>query len=168
MGEAGILDEDSRVELIEGELIEMSPIGTPHASTIDELNHLFVRRTDAIVRIQNPIVLGEHSEPEPDIVLAKRIKGGYAKAHPGPKDILLIVEVSDTTLEYDLRVKVPLYARFKVAEVWILDIQNSALEIFREPGATGYRQTLKPSMKEKISPTLLPKLKLTGAELLRR
>jgi Uma2 family endonuclease len=166
MGEAGILDEDSRVELIEGELIQMAPIGTPHASTIDHLTRLIVKRTeDVIVRIQNPIGLGDYSEPEPDIVLAKGKPGGYSKKHPGPKDILLVIEVCDTTLQFDRQVKVPLYARHKVPEVWLLDLSDEQVEIYRKPGTNGYGQVLRPSAAEKIFPALLPQLKLTPSQL---
>jgi Uma2 family endonuclease len=166
MGEAGILDEDSRVELIEGELIQMSPIGTPHASTIDHLTRLIVKRTDGvIVRIQNPIGLGSYSEPEPDIVLAKGKPGGYSKKHPGAKDILLVIEVCDSTLRFDREVKVPLYARHKVAEVWLLDLSEKQVEIYRHPSAKGYAQILRPAAEEKIHPLQLPQLKLTSALL---
>jgi Uma2 family endonuclease len=166
MGEAGILNEDSRVELIEGDLIQMAPIGTPHASTIDHLNRLIMRRTDdVIVRIQNPIGLGRYSEPEPDIVLAKEKPGGYSKKHPAPQDILLVIEVCDTTLKFDREVKVPLYARHKVPEVWLLDLSGGQLEIYRKPGANGYGRILRPNAQEKIFPVLLPQLKLTPAQL---
>jgi Uma2 family endonuclease len=166
MGEAGILDEDSRVELIEGELIQMPPIGTPHASTLDRLAALLIKRTeDVIVRIQNPIGLGNFSEPGPDIVLAKDRPGGYAKKHPGPKDILLIIEVCDSTLRFDREVKVPLYARHKVPEVWLLDLAERQLEIYRKPSAKGYAQILRPGTDEKISPAQLPQLKPTATLL---
>jgi Uma2 family endonuclease len=110
LGEAGILHEDSRIELIEGELIKMAPIGTPHASVVDTLAEEFIAKLAkrAIVRVQNPIALGDSSEPEPDVVVARSLPGRYRKFHPRAEDILLIIEVADTTLEYDRKVKLPL------------------------------------------------------------
>jgi Uma2 family endonuclease len=112
MGEAGIFGEDDRVELIEGEIIEMSPIGSPHAARVKRLTQLLVRRlgTRAIVQVQDPVVLSQLSEPQPDLAVVKARADFYAAGHPQPTDILLVVEVADTSRVFDRNVKAPLYA----------------------------------------------------------
>src|SRR5262245_57646223 len=121
MGAAGIFSEEERVELIEGEIITMSPIGTAHAACVNRLTALLIRKlgSRAIVSIQNPVRLNNRSEPQPDIVILKPRVDFYASATPTPKDVILAIEVSDTTVRYDRSIKVPLYARTKVPEVWI-------------------------------------------------
>ena len=113
MAEAGIFDEDSRVELIDGDIVDMPPIGPSHSEGVDRLAETLITRLTGVarVRIQNPVHLREHNEPEPDIVLARRRQGGYAHGHPTPEDILLIVEVADSSPEYDRQTKGPMYAR---------------------------------------------------------
>ena len=140
MAEAGILHEEDRVELIEGEIIDLTPIGSRHAACVDYLNQLLLPALigEAIVRIQQPIVLGESSEPEPDIALVRHRGDFYGSAHPGAPDVLLIIEVADTSLRYDREVKIPLYARHAVAEVWLVDLEARALRVFRGPTAQGY------------------------------
>jgi len=109
MGQAGILSEDDRVELIEGEIVEMAPVGSRHAACVKRLNALLSRRAGgrALVSVQDPIRLGEHSEPQPDLALLKPREDFYAAAHPGPEDVLLVIEVAETSLEYDREVKLP-------------------------------------------------------------
>src|SRR5688572_716064 len=126
MGEAGILTEDDRVELIKGEIIQMPPIGSPHASHLLRISRLFNRffLEQALIPMQNPLRLGERSEPIPDLMLLRLRPDLYAKGHPTPEDVLLLVEVSDTTLAYDQGTKVPLYARHGVSEVWVVDIKD--------------------------------------------
>ena len=113
MAEAGVLGEDDRVELIEGEILEMSPMGRRHAACVDRLTRLLVRGVGdaAIVRVQNPIVLSDHNEPQPDLALLRPRVDFYTAEHPGPEDALLVVEVSDSSVEYDRQIKVPLYAQ---------------------------------------------------------
>jgi Uma2 family endonuclease len=143
MGEAGILTEDDRVELVEGEIIEMSPIGRRHAACVGRLTNLLGRLlTDrAIVWVQNPIVLDDYSEPQPDVALLRRRDDFYEQSLPTPGDVLLIVEVSDTTLEYDRQLKVPLYARAGVAEVWIVNLIEEKVEIYSGPASGAYHST---------------------------
>lgn len=135
MGEVGILGEDDRVELIEGELIDMTPIGSKHAGSVLQLNRLFNRIADdrAYVAMQNPVILGDHSEPEPDIALLKPRADFYKTSHPTADDVLLIVEVADTSLAYDREVKIPLYARYGIPEVWVIDLNAKCLEIYKMP-----------------------------------
>lgn len=133
MGAAGILGASERIELIDGELIDMAPIGTRHAYVVDHLIRLMIRRAgdDKLVRVQNPIQLGHYGEPEPDIVLVR--DQDYSAMHPGPDDVLLLIEVADTTVEYDRGVKVPLYARFNIPEVWLVNIERRCVEVYRQP-----------------------------------
>jgi Uma2 family endonuclease len=167
LADAGVLHEDSRVELIEGELIKMPPIGPPHASNVETLAELLMLKLArrAIVRIQDPIWLNDHTEPEPDLVIAKLQPGRYRKSHPRPEDVLLIVEVADSTLEYDRKVKMPLYAEHGIAEAWLLDLTAKQLEIYLEPSNNGYRQCLKPPRDAVITPTPFPDVQVNLAEL---
>jgi Uma2 family endonuclease len=140
MAEIGVLAADARVELIDGEIIDMAPIGRDHQSIVDRLNRLFVRAVgdDAIVRVQGSIRLSEWSEPEPDVVLLAPRPDFYRGAFASGEDALLVVEVSDTTLRYDRDVKAPLYARHGVPEVWVIDVEHEALLIHGELRDGGY------------------------------
>lgn len=143
MVEAGILGPEDRVELIEGEIVDMAPIGSAHASTTDLLASLFVRAvTDdvAIVRIQNPLRLDAHNEPQPDLMLLRPRADRYRQGHPTATDVLLLVEVADSSLAYDHGPKLALYARHGVPEFWIVDLVGRAVEICREPGPEGYAE----------------------------
>jgi Uma2 family endonuclease len=140
MGEAGIFGEDDRVELIDGEVLEMSPIGWRHAWTVTTLTNLLgeLRATLGLsysLSVQNPVVLSLHGEPQPDLVLIKELPVGRL---PGPEDVLLVVEVADTTLRYDRLVKLPLYAKADIPEVWIVNLGESIVEVYSEPGLDGY------------------------------
>lgn len=140
MAEVGLLAPDARVELIEGEIIDMVPIGTRHARAVTHLSRLLVLAVGerAIVRSQCPVRLGPRSEPEPDIALLAPRKDEYGRSHPGPSEVLLIIEVSDSTLEYDREVKLPLYARHGIPEAWIVDLHGGHLLIHRVPHSGGY------------------------------
>lgn len=142
MMDSGILTEGDRVELLQGEIIEMSPIGRQHAACVDRLTELFVGELSAkaIVRVQNPIQLSDRSEPQPDFAILQRRPDFYADSHPQPQDIFALVEVSDTTVEFDRTVKVPLYAKDNIAEVWIIDLNAGIVQVYREPSAMGYQQ----------------------------
>jgi Uma2 family endonuclease len=168
MAEAGILTEDDRVELIEGEIVEMAPIGSRHAACVKRLNRLFSQRVGerAIVDVQNPIRLGQHSEPQPDLSLLRPRQDFYASAHPGPQDVLLVIEVAETSADYDRQVKAPLYARAGVPELWLVDLQGQALEVFRSPTAAGYQETQRLSRGQLLSPQALDDLKVPVAEIL--
>ena len=142
MAEVGLLAPDARVELIEGEIIEMAPIGREHMSVVDQLTELFVHAAgnDAIVRVQGSVRLGSMSEPEPDLVLLRRRADFYRNELAGARDILLVIEVSDTTLRYDREVKVPLYARHGVPETWIVDLRHQRLLVYGEPNEGAYQR----------------------------
>jgi Uma2 family endonuclease len=135
MAEAGVLPEEENIELLDGRIYRMSPIGSAHAACVDRLNRLFVRGVGegAIVRIQSPIVLPPTSEPEPDVALLKPRPDGYTERHPRPKEVVLVVEVADTSLDFDRETKGPLYARAGVPEYWIIALDDKQVHVFRGP-----------------------------------
>jgi Uma2 family endonuclease len=140
MGQAGVFHEDDRVELIDGQVVEMSPIGPRHAACVDRLNRLLSERVSdrAVVRVQNPIVLGRHAAPQPDVALLRPPIERYADTHPEPPDILLVIEVADTSADYDRAVKLPLYARAGIPEAWLVNLAADTIDVFREPRRGGY------------------------------
>ncbi|PSQ96353.1 MAG: Uma2 family endonuclease [Bacteroidetes bacterium SW_9_63_38] len=140
MGEAGVFGDDDRVELLDGHIYVMSPIGSEHAACIDRLTRLFVPRAaeNAIVRVQNPIRLETDSEPEPDLALVTPGDGAYVSQHPGPADTLLVIEVADTSLAFDRDVKLPVYADADLPEVWLVDLEHKQIHVYRDPSGDGY------------------------------
>lgn len=167
MGKAGIFKDDDRVELIEGDIIEMAPIDWPHMNSVNEQTEIFVKALSgrAIVSVQNGFIAALHSAPQPDIALLRpevRIK----KAVPRPEDVLLIVEVANTTLSYDRRIKLPLYARAGIPEVWIANVSRDRLLVYRDPGPDGYRTELTLRGDETVSPLAFPDLVFTARQIL--
>lgn len=142
MGETGILRPTDRVELIEGEILRMSPIGRRHAACVNRLNELFARRLAGrvIVHVQNPVVLDPHSELQPDVTLLRRRADFYGDRLPEPRDVLLVVEVVESSAGYDRSLKIPLYARRGISEVWLVDITQQRIEVFRGPTLRAYRE----------------------------
>ena len=153
MARAGILGEDDRVELIEGEIVVMSPASSPHAGCINALNRILVRSAGerAVVSIQQPLRLSELSEPEPDVALLRWRDDDYRARHPGPADALLVIEVSRSSLRVDRNVKLPLYARHSVPEVWIVDLEANSVEVYRSPGPDGYAESSTRSGSDRLS-----------------
>ncbi|MBV9790991.1 MAG: Uma2 family endonuclease [Chloroflexi bacterium] len=141
MAEVGILCEDDRVELLDGEIWQMSPIGSRHAACVDRLNRLLSRRAedDTIVRVQSPIQLDDYSEPQPDLALLRMQPDFYAEALPTAGDVLLMIEVADTSLEYDRRLKLPRYAQAGIPEVWLVDLNEHSVRVYTQPFEDGYR-----------------------------
>jgi len=135
MGTTGILGEDDWVELLDGEIVSMTPIGPVHAAVVDRLNRLLGQRLGerAIVRVQNPIRLAGHSEPRPDLALLQPRDDFYQRAHPEPPEVLLVIEVADSSIAIDRAVKVPLYADAGIPEVWIVDLSGRRVVVHREP-----------------------------------
>lgn len=168
MAESGILSEDDRVELINGEIIEMTPIGARHSACIDRLNTLFnLHLGKAVtVRVQSPIRLDDRSEPQPDISLLKPRTDYYANAHPTPEEVLLIVEVADTSLDYDQKVKLPLYANALISEVWIVDIPNDRIEIHRQPLQDIYQEVRYIHRSQDLYVQSFPDLNLKADDIL--
>ncbi|UHD17463.1 Uma2 family endonuclease [Thiocapsa bogorovii] len=142
MGGTGILGPDLRTELIDGEIVEMPPIGHPHAGTVKLLANLMKETIgrDAIVAVQDPVWLNGHSEPMPDIALLRPRPDYYRNGHLGPADVLLLVEVADSSLANDREIKLPRYARAGIPEVWLVDLAGRRLAIHRQPAANGYSE----------------------------
>jgi Uma2 family endonuclease len=166
MVEVGILREDSRVELIEGELIEMAPIGGKHLWSVNALVAIFARQVGnkAIVSPQNPVVFPDKNAPQPDIAL---LRPDYAGELPTASDVLLVIEIADTTLIYDRDTKIPLYARHGIPEAWLFDIQRQSLSIYLHPAAGGYQRLLSPGPSDTVSPSLLPNVEVKLSEIWR-
>jgi|DewCreStandDraft_5_1066085.scaffolds.fasta_scaffold00026_122 Uma2 family endonuclease len=142
MAEAGTLGEDNRVELIEGEVLQMAPIGHRHAATVMKLGIAFaplVAAGAAAPSTQNPLLLGPHNEPQPDFALLRPLVSRYDAAFPTPADVLLVVEVADTSLTFDRDTKLPLYAPSGITEVWLIDLVHERIELWFDPTPQGYR-----------------------------
>ena len=167
MAEAGILGEDDRCELIDGEIIDMAPIGSEHSAIVKRLNRLFelVVHHQAIVSVQDPIRLNRQNEPQPDIALLHYREDFYRDAHPGPEDVLLIIEVADSSARYDREIKLPLYARHGIPEVWIVDLRQRRLDIHRQPDGAAYRAARIATGPDSISPLALPECRVDVSTL---
>ena len=167
MGEAGIFSLDERIELIEGEIITVPPIGPAHAGLVAQLTQLLLAAVEdrAIVWAQNPVRLSDLSEPEPDLALLRPRRDFYRSAHPTPEDTLLAIEVSDSTLRYDRGIKVPLYARHGVPEVWLVDVAGERLLESREPADGGYASERVVDLATPLVPAALPSTRIDLSSL---
>jgi Uma2 family endonuclease len=165
---ANVWPEDERLELIEGELVRMSPINAPHAAAVKRLTELLRDRLGkrALVGVQDPIVLGDQSEAEPDISVLRRRADYYANAHPSPADVLLVVEVSDTTLEYDRDVKARLYARAGLPETWVVDLNGDRVIVFRDVDNGEYTRMESVRRGADMTPSAFPDVTLHVDDIL--
>lgn len=157
IGEAGVFPPDARLELIEGEIYELSPIGSPYAACVDALALLFTEAAKRryIVRVQNPIRLDDFSEPQPDITLARWRADFYRGGHPTPANVLLVVGVADTTVVTDRAVKLPLYAAANIPEMWLINLPEECVEIYSDPADAEYRTSRRHTRGERAqSPTV--------------
>lgn len=168
MGEAGILHEDDRIELIEGDLIDMAPIGSRHAGMVTRLDRLLGRAVNdrAVISVQNPLHLSDRSVPQPDVMMLKPRSDDYIDALPEPADVLVLIEVADSSIDYDRKTKLPLYARHGIPEVWLIDLNTQCLEHYAQPSEEGYGQRETMDHRHKISPALLPEVIIDLAQLL--
>jgi Uma2 family endonuclease len=168
MGEAGVLREDDRVELLDGQVVRMSPIGRPHASTVARLNALLVRRfgSAATVWVQNPIILDRWSEPQPDLCLLAPRGDFYAAVYARPRDVLLGIEVMDSSRSYDRTLKLPLYAKAEIREVWLVDLKAEAIDVHRRPALRGYREHRRYVRGRTIVPLAFPRHRIRVNEIL--
>ena len=168
MDKAGVFPPDCRLELVDGEIFEMSSPSPWHSGVVNRLNYRFVTGLGdrAVVHVQNPTIVDRHSEPQPDLMLLKPRDDFYDTAHPTPDDALLVVEVAHTSLAHDRRRKLPLYAKRGVSEVWIVNRRADAIEVFRDPSARGYREQLKRVRGEEIAPVAFPDLRLSVGDVL--
>jgi Uma2 family endonuclease len=160
MGEAGILHEDDRVELLDGRLYAMPPIGSSHASRVDRLTRLLVLHVgdEATVRVQNPIRIGPDSEPEPDLALVDPNDETYRERHPQPEEVLLLVEVADATEDFDRSTKLSLYARAGISEYWVVSLPDERVYVHREPTEDDYGLRLTRKSGDAVTVAALPEL----------
>ena len=170
MAEAGVLREPHRTELINGEIIEMTPMGSRQAAVVSRVNEVFISlfKGKALLRPQLPLRLNDFNEPEPDIVLLRPQKDSYSAAHPGPSDVFLVMEISDSSLRYDRDVKLPVYAEARLPEVWILDLAADALLVYRNATRRTYRTHLRFGRDESVSCLRFPQILIEIDELLGR
>ena len=168
MAETGVLRPDARVELIDGRIIDMSPIGPFHGDVTDYLNEVFTAASNGRwrTRVQNSLRLDDQSEPQPDLVLAKPIS--YRKRHPRPEEVYLLIEISDTSLATDQEDKLPAYGRAGVPEAWIVNLNELIVEVYREPHFTGYGAKTVLRAGDKATPQAFPDVAVDVAELLMR
>jgi Uma2 family endonuclease len=168
MAEAGILTPQDRVELIDGEIIEMSPIGSRHAGCVNRAARLLISAFGkrVVVSVQNPLRLGKYTEPQPDVVVLKPRDDEYVSKTPTASDAILVVEVADTTFSYDTKTKLPRYAAAGVPEVWIENIQDDVVHIFRDPVGNTYAKSVELRRGASISLLELPDVTFTIQDLL--
>lgn len=168
MGGAGIFSEDDRVELIEGEILQMSLIGSRHAASVNRLNTKFnnLLGNRAVVSVQNPILLNDFSEPQPDIAILAWREDFYANALPTATEVLLVIEVADTTVAYDRDVKLPSYARARIAEAWLVDLSAETVEVHSEPVNGAYRKVVSYRRSDALAPAKFPDISIEIASIL--
>ncbi len=168
MGKYSIFPPDARMELIEGEMIDMAPIGPSHAGCVRNLIELFSiqKGKAALLDVQNPIQLGNASEPEPDLVLLRPSSHFYRERHPTVEDIFLLIEVADTTLQHDRNKKMPLYAKEGIIECWLVDLNEFQVEVYLNPTVNGYTHKQIFESGQSLIPSQLPHIKIPVSELL--
>jgi Uma2 family endonuclease len=169
MAEVGIFHPQERLELIAGQIIQMSPKGTAHESAITRTERLFRKRLgeQVLLRLQSPVQLDDYSEPEPDIAVVKPNPLDYDDHHPSPSEVFLIIEIADSSLKYDREVKALAYAKSGIAEYWILDVNGRKLHVYRLPSSEGYHSETILLEDVTISPLAFPECKITVREMLR-
>lgn len=167
MAEAGILGEDSRVELIRGQIVDMAPIGAPHHGMVNRLTRLLpgILSGRGILSVQNPVRLDDGSEPEPDVAVLKPRADDYQTATAGPPDVLLLIEVADTSLDDDRGIKVPLYAENGIAECWIVNLLDRVVEVYRQPRNGSYADIRRIGAEGVLDIALLPGAALPVVDL---
>ena len=170
MAETGVLKPDARVELLDGKIIDMSPIGSFHAGTVKRFIRIFTKlaRERWVISAQDPLHLDDHSEPEPDFMLLKPSTDDYTSRHPEPEDVFLLIEVADASLEYDREEKIPAYGCAGVSEVWFVNLRDQTIEVYREPHFTGYGSKTVLRAGDQASPQTFPDAVVDVAELLKR
>jgi Uma2 family endonuclease len=165
---SGFFAPQQRAELIEGELIDRAPVGTSHSGCVDWLNYFFSQHLSgqAIVRVQNPIQCGDFSAPQPDLAILRYRPDFYRARNPQAEDVLLIIEVADSTLRYDRQTKAPLYARFGIPEYWLVNLEDSTIEVYRQPGAGAYGEKTVARRGDVLRPVNLEGIAVNVGEVL--
>ncbi|HEV8676686.1 MAG TPA: Uma2 family endonuclease, partial [Methylomirabilota bacterium] len=168
MGETGILGPQDRVELIDGEVVQKVTISPRHAACVTALDRVFqfALGDRAVIRVQNPVRLGRHDEPEPDLAVLRPPLVRYRDRHPAPADTLLVIEVGDASLTIDRKVKLPRYAHFGIPETWIIDLEADCIEVCRTPGLRGYRDVERVASPRMVSVQAFPDLTLAARDIL--
>jgi len=168
MAKAAVFSADTRLELMDGEIIEMAPIGSAHAALVNALAALLNRTCgdDMIVSVQNPLIAAERSVPQPDLMLLKAREDRYFRSHPSAADVMLLIEVADSTLRFDLEEKMRLYAQSGVAESWVIDLEGRVVHVFQQPDSVGYRSKRTAKATDVVSPRRAPTISMTLATLL--
>lgn len=169
MAEVGILTDLDHVELIDGEIVEMNAMGAKHAEAVGTISEQFFPQAAAAncrLRVQLPVRLDVQNEPEPDVAIVRRNETGYGEHHPGPADLLLAIEVADSSLEIDRRRKLPMYARFGIAEVWLVNLLNQSIEVYRRPSGDAFQEQLTLNRNDRLNSSSLPSLTLDVAAIL--
>ena len=169
LAEVGLLSEDDRVELIDGEIIEMPPIGDNHSGHVNRFTRVFSRvfGDRALLHIQNPVRLGRYREPEPDVVLLRPRDDDYDSSKPVPDDVLLLVEVADSSLEYDRDTKAQLYAEAGIIEYWLVNLVDGVMMVYRDPHPEGYRSVQLVRHTDRIRLLSFPDIEFAVSEVLR-
>ena len=170
MAETGVLRPDARVELLDGRIIDMSPIGSSHAGMVKRFIRIFNKFANErwAISAQDPLRMDDHSEPEPDFMLLKPSPDDYTSRHPEPEDVFLLIEVSEASLDYDREEKIPAYGRAGILECWIVNLRDQSLEVYREPHFTGYGSKTILRAGDKVFPQAFPDVIVSVAELLKR
>ena len=168
MGEVGIFKESDRVELIDGEIYLMNPIGFGHGGRVKRLNRIFSRllRDRALVSVQDPIQVRPRAQPQPDVILLRSRDDDYSTSHPTAADVLLLIEVADSSLEYDRNTKAPLYARAGIAEYWIVNLIGAHVIVLREPVDGVYRSVQVLAPEDSVQPLAFPDISIAVSEIL--
>jgi Uma2 family endonuclease len=168
MGETGVIAPDVRVELLEGEIIDMSPIGPFHGGVTKRLIREFTRAAKGrwIVAAQDPVRLDDHSEPQPDLMLLKPDPNDYTRRHPAPQDVYLLIEIADTSLYYDRQSKLPAYARAGIEEVWIVNLEEQVIEVYRQPCDGTYGSVVLRNKGENASPSAFADVSVAVSDLM--
>lgn len=168
MGEAGILHEDDRVELLDGRIVQMTPIGPDHGSCVNRLTALFapLAGAKATLSVQNPVVLTTYDQPQPDFAVLRYRADGYKNAHPRGDDVMLVIEVGDTSADSDRQNKIPRYARAGIPEAWLVNVRADGIEVYRNPADGRYTDVTTASRGATLTPVALPGVELSVDEIL--
>jgi Uma2 family endonuclease len=168
LGEANIFPPESRIELIEGEIFEMSPIGSNHASHLKRINKLFTRLIpeNLFSSVQDPLQLGDLSEPEPDFMLLKPSPDFYSSHHPTADDVLLLIEIADSSLAFDQNQKLHLYATYNIPEYWLLNLNDNCLEVYRKPHGEVYAEKTTLYSGDNVTLSQLPEISIQVSDIL--
>jgi len=168
MGESGIIQEDDRVELLEGEIVHMTPIGMRHIACVNRLNMLLTSRlgNSVIVSVQNSVVLSDITAPQPDVAVLRPSDDFYNSSYITPAEVLLLVEVADSSIGYDRAYKVPLYARAGIVEVWLVDLQAENVTAYSQPTPEGYKSVTQVQGDQMLQSESIPSLSVKASDIL--